>query len=86
MNFSERTEKTARDVFAALDVTPTDAQRRAVARLIEQQLVDTAVDTRRWCADHAVERSRIGRKAGRLFAEELSVAHDALIANLSSLR
>lgn len=80
--FDNYAEETAERIFATLGVTPTPAQRAATIEMIEEQLVDNAVETRKWCVDHATQ----SRKSGRQLADELKSAHEALLANLSSMR
>jgi hypothetical protein len=80
--FKNLAERTAQRIFATLGVTPTPAQRAATIDMIEQQLVENSVATRQWCADHAVQSTATGHR----LAEELHTRHEALIANLSSLR
>ena len=84
--FRDHAEETAQRIFATLGVSPTAAQRAAVVEMIEQQLVENAIATRQWCADHATGQSAIGSKAGRTLADELAHAHDALITDLTALR
>lgn len=80
--FKDHADATAQRIFATLGVTPSPAQRAAVIEMLEQELVDNAVATRQWCVDHALK----SKETGRTLAEEMQSAHDALIANLSSMR
>ncbi len=80
--FRNHAEETAQRVFATLGITPTPAQHAAVTEMIEQKLVENAVDTRHWCADHALQSKATGHK----LAEEIHTEHEVLIANLSSMR
>ena len=84
--FRDHAEDTARRIYATLGVEPTAAQRAAVVEMLEQQLVEDAVSTGQWCADHATGRSAIGSDAGRTLADELEREHEALITDLSALR
>lgn len=86
MKLRDHAENTARSIFAALDMTPSETQRLAVADLVEQQLIGTAVDTRNWCADHVIQRSKVDKDTGQQVSSELRSATEALITNLSSLR
>jgi len=86
MKLRDYAELTASSIFTALEMTPTETQHNTVIDLIERRLIATAVDTRNWCADHALERSKIGKAAGHQISDELREATEALITNLSSMR
>ena len=86
MSISERSQRTASAIFAALQVTPTEAQARSVAEIITQALVNTTLEAGE-SATHAVMTC---------CSPDLDIAHkvtaeirrreQALVTNLSSLR
>lgn len=86
MSFRTRSEATAKTVFEALGLSPSEAQGKAVIAMIEQALVDTAAEANARCAKVAKECCNADMDLAHKIAREIDQRHEALISNLSSLR
>ncbi len=86
MTFRARSENTAKAVLSALALSPTDEQTKAVTAVIERALVDAVADANRRCSQLAKACCSADRDLAHKIADEIERSHQALIANLSSLR
>lgn len=73
-------------IAKAISATLSDAERDAVARIVEQAIIDAVTDVTRRCAD-ATSR-HVGHDADKAhkIAEELKLQQTALVSNLEGLR
>lgn len=86
MTFRTRSEAAAKAVFKALGLSPTDEQGEAVVAAIEQALIDTAAEANERCSRVAMDCCNADLDLAHKIAKEIEQRHEALIANLSSLR
>jgi hypothetical protein len=86
MSFRERSETTAQAVLGVLAASPTEDQNGKVVAIIEQALVDAVAEANRRCTQVAQNCCSADRDLAHKIAGEIERAHQALIANLSSLR
>jgi len=86
MSFRERSESTADAVMSALAHSPTDDQTKEVTAIIEQALVDAVAEANRRCSQLAVDCCSADRDLAHKIADQIERTHQALVANLSSLR
>ena len=86
MSISERSEATADAIFAALQITPTQAQVRGVRELIEQALINTTLEAGERAAQAAVACCSPDLDMAHKLSEEIRRRQQAIITNLSSMR
>lgn len=86
MTFRSKSEAAAKAVFTALEITPGDAQMAAVTKVIEQAVIETAVEVNQRCATVAKKCCSADQDLAHKIAKEIDQAHIALIANLSAMR
>jgi hypothetical protein len=86
MSFREQADITAQAVAEALGVTPTQAQAKAAADVIEQAIIDSYRDAAERCAKVALDCCAEDRDLAHKVSDQIKRANTALIANLSSLR
>ena len=86
MSFRTRSEATAKTVFEALGLSPSEDQGKAVIAAIEQALVETAAEANERCAGVAKDCCSADMDLAHKIAREIKQRHKALVANLSSLR
>lgn len=86
MSFRARSESTADAVVSALALSPTDGQTEEVIAIIERALVEVVAEANQRCSQLAVACCSADRDLAHKIADEIERNHQALIANLSSLR
>ena len=86
MSISERAERAAGAIFAALQLKPTEAQRASVRDVIEQALVNAALEAGEHATQAILECCSPDLDTAHKAAEEIRRQQTALVANLSSLR
>lgn len=86
MSFRTRSEDTAKAIFGALSVEPSDAQSKEIVAIVERAVVETAVEANRNCTSVAHQCCSADRDLAHKIADEIDRAHKALIANLSAMR
>ncbi len=86
MSFRARSESTADAVVSALALSPADGQTKEVIAIIEQALVEAVAEANQRCSQLAAACCSADRDLGHKIAGEIERSHQALIANLSSLR
>lgn len=86
MSFRTRSESTADAVLSALALSPTDDQTKKLTAIIEQALVDAVAEANQRCSQLAVACCSADRDLAHKIADEIERNHQALVANLSSLR
>lgn len=86
MKLGSRAEKAASAVFSTLQTTPSAEQSQKTVRIIEQAMIDSYQDAADRCAKAAVKCCSADKDMAHKVAEEIRLAHTALIANLSGMR
>ena len=86
MTFRTQADQTARAVVDTLGATPSAAQSKQIADLIERAIIDSYQDAAAHCATIAREFRGADKDLAHKVADEISRANTALIANLSSMR
>ncbi len=86
MTFRTQAEQTARAVVDSLGATPSAAQSKQIADLIERAIIDSYQDAAGRCAKVAREFFSADKDLAHKVADEIRRANIALIANLSSMR
>lgn len=86
MNFRARSESTADAVLSALALSPSDDQTKEVSAIIEQALVDAVGEANQRCSQLAKACCSADRDLAHKIADQIERSHQALVANLSSLR
>ncbi len=86
MSFRTQAEQTAQAVVDTLGATPSTAQSKQIADLIERAIIQSYQDAAGRCAKVAREFRGADKNLARKVADEISRANAALIANLSSMR
>ena len=86
MSFRARSKSTADAVVSALALSPTDGQTEEVIAIIERALVEAVAEANQRCSQLAVACCSADRDLAHKIADEIERNHQALIANLSSLR
>ena len=86
MTFRDQAETTTEAVVQALGATPSAEQRKTVAGLIEQSIIDSYQDAAERCATVAMDCCSEDRDMAYKIAKEIKRQNTALIANLSALR
>ncbi len=86
MSINERSESTASAIFAALQVTPSEEQARAVADLVTRAMIDTAREAGTSATEAAMSCCSPDLDTAHKVAEEIRRRERALMANLSALR
>ena len=86
MKLKQYVETATQGVFAALDTSPSEEQAKAVAALIQEAVIKAALESRSTCVDVAQECCSANQDLAHKITEEMRLANNALIANLSSMR
>ena len=86
MSFRTRSEEAAKVVLDALGATPDDEGRKAVVQAIETAIVDAVAEANQQCTQVAMKCCSADMDTAHKIASEIKRKHEALIANLSSLR
>ena len=86
MNFQQRAEDAAATLYEVLSVSPTNEQKAAAAKLIEQVIIDVLLEESSRLTDVAMECCSPDLDTAHKVAKEIRQSNAALIANLSSLR
>jgi aspartate-semialdehyde dehydrogenase len=86
MNYKTRAAGIVTKVCQMLDTTPSADTQNEVAALIEQALMDAALENSEECAKVAMVCCSADRDLAHKIAEEIRRKNVALIANLSSMR
>ncbi len=85
-NLSIRAQKVTQEIFDILGVRPSGAQGDKVARAIEQVIVKALEKSVERSTEATTEVLSTDRRTGDKVAEEIRLANQILIANLSSMR
>ena len=86
MSISDRADRAAGAIFAALQITPSDAQQASVRDVNEQALVNAALEAGEQATQAILECCSPDLDTAHKAAEEIRRQQTALVANLSSLR
>lgn len=86
MKLKQYVETATQEVFQALDTQPSEEQAKAVAAVIQEAVIKAALESRSKCVDVARECCSADRDLAHKITEEIRLANNALIANLSSMR
>lgn len=85
-NLRIRAQNVAQEIFDILEVRPSGAQGDKVAQAIEQVIVKALKKGVERSTDAATEIFSTDRRTGDKVAEEIRLANNVLISNLSSMR
>ena len=86
MQFSERAQGAAKDLYDILEAAPSAELKAQVVKVIEQTMIDTLLEEGERCAKVAMDCCSADRDLAHKVADEIRRANTALIANLSSMR
>ena len=86
MSFRSRSEAAAKAVFDSLGSTPDEEHRKRVVAAIEQAIVDAVAEANQQCTQVAMKCCSADKDMAHKIATEIERKHEALVANLSSLR
>jgi hypothetical protein len=86
MSFRSTSEAAATAVFEYLSITPSGEQTKNVIAIIEQAVINTAVEANQRCAQTAQSCCSADRDLAHKIAVEIKKGHMALITNLSAMR
>ena len=86
MKLKQYVETATEGVFSALDTSPSEEQAAAVAAVIEVAVIKATLESRSACVDVAQECCSGHQDLAHKITEEMRLANNALIANLSSMR
>ena len=86
MKLRQYVETATEGVFKALDTRPSDEQAAAVAAVIQEAVIKAALESRSKCVDVARECCTDHKDLAHKITEEIRLANNALVANLSSMR
>lgn len=86
MSISERSDATADAIFAALQLTPTEAQARGVRELIEQALVNATLEAGEHATQAVVACCSPDLDLAHKMSEEIRRRQQVIVTNLSSMR
>ena len=73
-------------VFECLSITPSDEQTKNVIAIIEQAVIDTAVEANQRCTQTTQKHCSADQDLAHKIAVEIKKNHLALITNLSAMR
>ena len=86
MSFRSTSEAAATAVFEYLNITPNDEQTKNVIAIIEQAVIDTAVEANQRCTQTTQKHCSADQDLAHKIAVEIKKNHLALITNLSAMR
>lgn len=86
MKLHQYVETATEEVFKALDTEPSEEQSAAIAAVIQEAVIKAALESRSKCVDVAQECCTGHHDLAHKITEEIRLANNALIANLSSMR
>ncbi len=86
MEFRERAQKTAKNLFGILQATPSAERETQVIKVIEQTMIDTLLEESERCTKVAMECCSADKDLAHKISERIQQTQAALIANLSSMR
>lgn len=86
MSFRSTSEAAATAVFESLNTTPSEEQSKTIVAIIEQAVIDTAVEANQRCAQTAQSCCSADRDLAHKIAVEIKKDHLALVTNLSAMR
>lgn len=86
MTLRKRAERIAGEILAALGIAGDNARAEAVARIVEQAIIDVVLEERERCAGVVLALGTPDEDKAHKIAEEIERAEGALVANLSALR
>ena len=86
MSFRTRSEEAAKAVLESLGASPDEAGRKAVVGAIEQAIIEAVAEANQQCTQVAMKCCSADKDMAHKIASEIERQHQALIANLSSLR
>ncbi len=86
MSFRSRSEAAAKAVFDSLGTTPDEEHQKRVVAAIEQAIVEAVAEANQRCTQVAMKCCSADKDMAHKIASEIKRDHQALVANLSSLR
>ncbi len=86
MTLRKRAERIAGEILAALGIAGDNARTEAIARIVEQAIIDVVLEERERCAGVVLALGTPDEDKAHKIAEEIERAEGALVANLSALR
>ncbi|MDJ0610850.1 MAG: hypothetical protein QNJ67_17875 [Kiloniellales bacterium] len=86
MSFRSRSEAAAKAVFESLGTTPDEQHQKKVVAAIERAIVDAVAEANQHCTQVAIRCCSADKDMAHKIAAEIKRDHQALVANLSSLR
>jgi hypothetical protein len=85
-NLNIRAQKVTEEIYDILGVRPSGAQGDEVAHAIEQVIVKALTKSVERSTDAATEICSADRQMAHKIGEEIRIANEVLIANLSAMR
>ena len=86
MSIGAVSQKTAQAILAALKVPASEAQSKDVVALVEKAMIQALIEANQSSARAVAKCCSADRDMAHKVAAEIERSHQALIANLSSLR
>jgi hypothetical protein len=86
MQFRERAQIAAKDLYGILQAAPPAELDAQVVKVIEQVMIDTLLDEGERCVKVAMDCCSADRDLAHKVADEIRRANTVLISNLSSMR
>ena len=86
MNITERVHSATEAIFAVLQTAPSDGQRREVARIVQQAVINSMLEEAERSSNVAMTCCSADLDLAHKIADGIHRDYEVLIANLSSLR
>lgn len=86
MEFRERAQDAAKNLFGILQATPSAELEAQVVKVIEQTMIDTLLEESKRCTRVAMECCSADKDLAHKISNRIQQTQTALIANLSSMR
>ncbi len=86
MEFRERAQEAAKDLFGILQAAPSAELETQVVKVIEQTMIDTLLEEGERCTKVAMQCCSADKDLAHKISERIQQTQAALIANLSSMR